>query len=282
VYKSDILQLLVRFSNTSVRMPMPLRHSDSLKETVPSHRPLAAEDPVIDALDADTRRVVANRWAERADNELATSTTFAELYRGLILLEVEASMLAVAARAVEDELRHHLICRYVAGRYGGANVREPRFRATDPPRFSGCTEREARVLHTVLHLCLNEGMAAAYLGACLDEAEGPLAKDTVRDILRDEVVHARLGWTFVSALSPVDRTLVAEALPQLLSEIEAVWQSSAASTEELPTGHGVIGPSAIRHVFGETLRDLVLPGFDHVGVGTVPARAWLAEKALWT
>lgn len=257
-------------------------HSDPLKGVVPSHRPLPAEDPVIDALDADTRRAVANRWAERADNELATSTTFAELYRGLILLEVDPSMLSVAARAIEDELRHHLICRHVAERYGGAEVPASRFRATDPPRFSGCTEREARILHTVLHLCLNEGVAAGYLGACLDEAEAPLAQGTVRDILRDEVVHARLGWTFVSALSPVDRTLVTEALPELLSEIEAGWLSSAASTEQLPRGHGVLGPSAMRRVFGETLRELVLPGFDHVGVGTGPAWAWLAEEARLT
>jgi len=255
-----------------------MRHSDTLKGGVPSHRPLPAEDPVIDALGADARRAVANRWAERADNELATSTTFAELYRGLVLLEVDTSMLGVAARAVEDELRHHLICRHVAERYGGADVPASRFRATGPPRFSGCTEREARILHTVLHLCLNEGVAAGYLGACLDEAEGPLVQGTIRDILRDEVVHARLGWTFVSALSPLDRTLVTEALPQLLSEIEAAWLSLVASTDGLPKGHGVIGPSEMRRVFGETLRELVLPGFEHVGVGTLPARAWLAEK----
>jgi hypothetical protein len=262
-------------------MPMRVHHSHPLTDAVPSHRPLPAEDLVIDALDAETRRAVAERWAERADNELATSTTFAELYRGLVLLEADASLLAVAARGIEDELRHHVICRHVAERYAGKEVRAPRFRATAPPRFTGCSEREARILHAVLHWCLNEGVAAAYLGACLEEAEGALARDTVRDILRDEVVHARLGWTFVSGLSPSDRGLVSEALPQLLTEIETAWRLSADSVRELPEGHGVIGPAAIRRVFGETVRELVLPGFDHIGIETAAAHAWLAEETRW-
>ena len=76
-------------------------------------------DAAIDALSSEARELLGQRWLARAQNELCTSTTFAELYRGLVALEASPALLAVAARAVGDELRHSEICHALAERYAG-------------------------------------------------------------------------------------------------------------------------------------------------------------------
>jgi hypothetical protein len=241
-----------------------------------SHRPLPLEDAVIDRLGADARQCVAGRWADRASNELGTSTTFADIYRELVLLKAPPPVLEIAARAIDDELRHAQICHFVAERYAGREVGAPETRGTDPPRFAGCTERQNWVLHVVLHGCLNEGVAVAYLGACLDDAESPLARAAIHDILEDEVVHARLGWAFIAASSDDDRRLIGEALPELLREIEKLWLRPTDLPENLPGGHGCLGLGRLRSVFRDAAAELLVPGFEHVGIETSKARQWLA------
>src|SRR5450631_3927265 len=101
---------------------------------------LPERDPAIDALCTEERAVLAQRWLGRAHNELCTSTTFAELYRGLVALEAPAALLATAASAVGEELRHAEICHAVAERYAGQGLRRAPATVTASPRFAGCSE----------------------------------------------------------------------------------------------------------------------------------------------
>jgi len=234
---------------------------------------LPIDDPVLDTLGEADRRALADRWQARAANELATSTAFAEVYRGLVGLGAPFELLAGAATAVEDELRHARICQHVAGRYAGRDLGEPSARPTPPPRFEGASERQARVLHVVLHTCLNEGFAVAYLGACLERATAPLAHAAVQEIMRDEIDHARLGWAFLAGAAPADRTLVEQALPELVRFAKHIWLADDRYPETLPAGHGCLGRDELRPLVAEALQDLVLPGFEHVGVSTMGVRA---------
>jgi hypothetical protein len=239
---------------------------------------LPTTDLTIDALSFEDREVLSRRWLDRANNELGTSTTFAELYRGLVALEASSALLATAAKAVGDELRHSEICRAVAERYAGRALQRPAGLVTATPSFAGCSEREARVLHVVLHACLNEGVAAAYLGACLDEAESGSARSAVQALLEDEIHHARLGWTFLASANTNDRALVAAALPELMLEVARLWLHAADYPERLPRGHGCLSLEHVHRVFAEAMNDLILPGFDHAGILTAHARAALAKQ----
>jgi hypothetical protein len=228
----------------------------------------ALPDDTIAVLAGDERRVLAERWASRAANELRTSTTFSELRRGLVLLDAPDDFVNRAERAVEDEVRHAGICRHVASRYAGSAIAEPSVEPTAPPRFAGASEREARVLHVVLHACLNEGFAVAYLGACLSAATAPLAHAAVRELIRDEVQHARLGWAFLAWISPADRTLVEEALPALVSHAETLWLDASGYPETLPPGHGCLDLSELRALVAHAHAELIVPGFRHLGFST--------------
>jgi hypothetical protein len=226
------------------------------------------DDADILALAADERRALAERWASRAVNENRTSTTFAEVRRGLLLLGAPEELVVRAERAVRDEARHAEICRHVASRYAGFAIAEAPVEPTAPPRFAGASERDARVLHVVLHACLNEGFAVAYLGACLAAATAPLARAAVRELLRDEVEHARLGWAFLAWASPADRGLVERALPSLVSYAEGSWLDASGYPETLPRGHGCLDLAELRALVSRAHAELIVPGFSYVGIST--------------
>jgi hypothetical protein len=239
---------------------------------------LPASDSSIEALSIEEREIISRRWLDRANNELGTSTTFAELYRGLVALQASSTLLSTAAQAVADELRHSEICHAVAERYAGRELPRSAGSVTAAPRFAGCSEREARVLHVVLHSCLNEGVAAAYLGACLEEAESSSARSAVQSLLEDEIHHARLGWAFLASANAADRALVSAALSELMHEVARLWLDIANYPEQLAHGHGCLSLSALQRVFADAVNDLLLPGFEHAGIPTASARAALANQ----
>ena len=239
---------------------------------------LPEADSALEALGSEQRAALAQRWQERAHNELSTSTTFAELYRGLVALEAPPKLLRIAAYAVGDELRHAEICHAVAERYAGHSLLRAPARVTLSPRFAGCSEREARVLHVVLHACLNEGVAAAYLGTCFEQATSRVAHSALQALLKDEIHHARLGWAFLASASAGDRALVAAALPELLNEVARLWLNPPNFPTQLAPGHGCLTFAALQRVFADAIRNLLLPGFEHSHVLTGPARAALARQ----
>jgi hypothetical protein len=239
-----------------------------LTTTQPFNVDALPSDDSVEALTTDERRVLAERWASRATNELRTSTTFSELRRGLVLLGAPDELVGRAERAVEDEARHAAICRHVASRYAGSAIGETPVEPTAPPRFAGASEREARILHAVLHACLNEGFAVAYLSACLTAATAPRARAAVRELMRDEVQHARLGWAFLAWLSPTDRVLVERALPALVSHAESLWLDATGYPATLPPGHGCLSLAELRTLVARAHDELIVPGFAHVGIST--------------
>jgi hypothetical protein len=242
-----------------------------------SHRPLPDVDAAIDELTGEQRRVVAHRWADRARNELTTSTCFAEIYRALVALEAPFELLATASRAVDDELRHAEICTFVAGRYAGAAVEMPRVAVFQPTRFHGCSPAQSQLLLVVLHSCLNEGIAVSYMQACLASARGTLARAAVREIMQDEVLHARLGWSLLATRSASDRDVVERALPELVAAMVPPWLDHAGYPDDLPPGHGSLRIAEGRATTIEALDQLILPGFEHLGIDARDARAKMNE-----
>jgi hypothetical protein len=242
-----------------------------------SHRPLPDVDACVDELPVEQRRVVAGRWADRARNELTTSTCFAEIYRALVALEAPFELLGSASRAVDDELRHAEICTFVAGRYAGAPVEMPRVEVFRPTRFHGCTPTESQLLLVILHSCLNEGIAVSYMQACLASAAGPLARAAVREIMQDEVHHARLGWALLAARPASDRGVVERALPELVAAMVPPWLDHAGYPDDLPAGHGSLTVAEGRATTIEALDQLILPGFEHLGIDTREARARMGQ-----
>jgi hypothetical protein len=245
--------------------------------TAPTHLPLP-EDAQVGTLDEETRSLVAAGWRLRARNELSTSTVFASITRSLVGLRAPHAVVLQAAKAVADEVRHAEICAQVARTYEPDGAPVAPSPVVDAPPIDGREEHElAGFLYAVMQSCINEGVATVYLQRSLAEAQYALVRAAVRDILQDEIHHARLGWALLAseAMRAAWRPAVAEALPNLLERVAVVW-IAARDLPEIPAGHGSVRCSEMPDVVRSAYDELVLPGFDVVGIDSRSGRAWCA------
>lgn len=246
-----------------------------------SHRPLPLlTDEERSQLSPDAIGNVTALWLRKAQSELGASTSFAEVHRCLVLLGAPSELLFSSAKAVEDELRHAEICHWVAEQYAGQPLPQPRCAAVATnAAFRGCTEVESALLFVALHCALNESVACAYLKRCYSEAETQIVSAVTRDLLSDEVKHARLFFQLIPSRSPSEKALLGEALPALLSSVEDAWLRDTELDSACPKGHGTLSAGALLEVTQEAIRSLVIPGFREAGIDTQKAEDWRPGKA---
>jgi hypothetical protein len=243
-----------------------------------SHPILPAQDDVIDALDGPGRERIGREWLRRAEVELTAATVSAQIAHGLLLDHATDDVLELAARAVHDEVRHSRICHAVAERYLGRIAPAPRSRPVEEFAFGDCPPALCRLLGLVLHSCVNETTSTICLTEGLHAALSPTARAATHELLRDDMRHARLGWAHLAS-AHVDREAklhIALALPTLLRLGRDAWLAEPRADFDDPT-HAVLGDARFPGLMRRALEELVLPGFDHVGVDTRAGRRWLAE-----
>lgn len=241
-------------------------------------------DPSVDALDAATRARVAQHWLSRARSERRVGIAFAAMAPRLAANGADPRVVARLASSADEEARHAALCERLASRYAGAPVEAAPLGDVPLPAF-GFAGEDPALEDAVLvagSCCVNETLATAWLGACLDASTTPLARAANRLHLAEEVGHAQLGWAHLAsrAVGPRARRVLAELLPALLEANLPAWEAKDAHlpAEGVP-GHGHPGDEAARHAIDDAVRDLVLPGFRHVGVDVRRGEAWLALRS---
>jgi hypothetical protein len=234
-----------------------------------SHLPFDAAQ-----LSTAERTLIGTLWARRAQSELTSGVVFANLSAALLTRGTIPSVRFLAARAVSDELRHAEVCRQVAARYLDAPVAFPKARRVRNPDPAQSDAALVATLHVVLNCCLNESVAMVFLRTCLEAAENDLVRAALRELMREEVDHARIGWAHLacSEVSDAERAGVGRALPRLIAETRRIWSSDNPS--EVPSGHGCLSKGEIERVLDEALADLIVPGFTHLGVSVDPRGAY--------
>ncbi|HEV8548398.1 MAG TPA: hypothetical protein VGQ57_05200, partial [Polyangiaceae bacterium] len=108
--------------------------------------------------------------------------------------------------------------------------------------------------------------------------ETELTRAVNRNLLRDEVRHARLGFGFLAQLTPEDRSLVEHALPKLVETTLAQWLDPS-GYPEIPPGHGCLPHDELVETVVSALGDLTLPGFEEAGIRTREAQALLSRAS---
>lgn len=246
-------------------------------------RRLPEVDETIESLDEAQRAFVAATCARRAELELRGGASFALVTQALIALRAPAAVVALASRAITQELSHSEIYLHCASRYAGRELPGPEVAPIDAPEFDGAGEELRHVLHVVAMCSVNETMACEFLQLCLEQATGPLLRSALRNVLADEIDHARIGWAYLATLPPTDRRrtdLAAWILPILRLQ----WGGWLAQIEALPREalpeHGCPAPAEVEAAGLCAMRDLVLPGFERLGVDVSAARAWLESGAV--
>jgi hypothetical protein len=243
--------------------------------------PLPLDEAEVEQLERRARRAVGEVWLGRAQSELRVGAKFEQIRVGLAARIASESSAALQAAAV-DETRHSELCALVATRYAGGPlswVPPP----PEPPlaRFGEADEALSALLHLVLQSCINESVSTLYLRSAMKLSRAALAREALRQLLSDDVEHARLGWAYLasSQVTPSDRLHVAHALPTLLRLARAAWTDVPERAESWFVEHGCAGREVARAAFEDGVKDVVLPGLSHVGVSPEHGEAWLKAQA---
>ena len=232
-------------------------------------------------LGVSARRVLSGVWAYRAGAEEQAARRFTRLAHELRAVGAIEEVVALADRAIEDERRHVILCRAMADRYGDAPVPEA---AQDGGAIGPASYAlDDRVLYEVVAFCcITETLNTSLMKVAYERARVAEVREALRAILRDEVGHARLGWTHLAAERARGRGgFIAEKLPAMVAGAvreelfsPAEPHADAGALER----HGELSERDRLAILEHTARDVLVPGFEALGIATDALRAWLARR----
>lgn len=227
------------------------------------------DDPTIERLSDDARTRIGAHWIQRASAELSVAVAFEALLPRLRDVGAARIVLDLGVKAIDDERRHGALCVRLAERYLGIRVDTPAPRDGELPDFGTRDEPTEVALVTMGMCCINESIASEWIRSCWDVATASTAIAANRHHLRDEIDHARLGWAHLgsTAIGAPLRSSLRAWVPRLIAANVAQWKKA---DENLPPegipAHGHLSASDNDEVIDAAVRDVVVPGFVHVGL----------------
>lgn len=244
-------------------------------------RPLPESDADLDQLADDTRRELADIWLARAATEARVAGSFEVIHRALMALRAEATLTDLAHRAIDDEHRHAEMCRVVASRFAGRPLEQPAPLPLVIPKHREASDELRHSLHVIGQCAMNETFASAFLEACVDRTSAPLARAATRELLSDEIDHARLGWAHIATLSTRKRREVEPWLLHMTKANLKMWRETPRphSGDATLIAHGAPLPAQIEDALRSALVDLIIPGFLALGFDTAPLQSWAQAGA---
>jgi hypothetical protein len=210
----------------------------------------------------ELRTALAHGWTQQALMEHASVAAFARFALQLMELGAPAELVAGAAAAMQDEVRHAQDCFALARRYAGGDV------GPGPLSLDGALEESnwaAIVLGTVREGCVGETLAALEAAEALQHCDDAAVRAVLERIVVDETRHAELAWRFVAwALQTASGTPRAAELRSLVHATFAgeLATDAAGSISELDremARHGVLSAPVRQALRARALRDVVAP-----------------------
>jgi hypothetical protein len=232
-------------------------------------------------LSSSLRQIVAEAWTFRWKVELEAQIRFQRLAERLARNGALPVVIELADRASSDERRHAALCADLAREYGG-NLIPGKVSAPEisPP---GLEEKKRVLYEVVAACCITETESTSVLTTLLNSVRGGKMHRILRELLRDEVGHSRLGWAHLAHQSAQgDIGFLERLIPNMLEgHVEdGLFEPAPAELESSELlAHGVLPHSMKRSVFTLTLLEVVFPGLEGLGVHTGPARQWLLRKS---
>lgn len=223
------------------------------------------------ALTEAERKRLAGTWMRRAEAEYLAVSTFSVLAIDLVAAQAPADVLSLCLRAGIDEVRHAEMAVRMAKIYSGEEQ-------LPPPGMSYLPEEpDAPKLHqalanTMLVSCVSETYATTVLSATRDLTTDPTAHAVLTAIYSDEVMHARLGWSYLRHAIEIGGAGVIDAaaamLPRALRGVANVVEAERPVGEVTPAvrTHGLMTPAEERVIFSTCVREVLVPGFVALGI----------------
>ncbi|MFK7988225.1 MAG: hypothetical protein AB8I08_19550 [Sandaracinaceae bacterium] len=258
-----------------------------------------SEWPLFGSFDADRyapalRERAAKQWARRAREEYRSIHEFSELTHALTRVGAPLELLGGLARLITDEVRHAALCREMASCLVAAATEwdaASELFGPAPAAAEGVLGWAADVV--IAGCCIGETLSRPLYETLATLITDPVPEAVVRQILKDEHLHARFGWETLAWLWPqltdasreqrtaeLSRRLgtferacsAGHALSDLVGELAV-----EAPAEDAPPNLGHLPSRVYATVFYATLEAEVLPGFRALGIDA--DEAWRARGA---
>ena len=228
------------------------------------------EDEFLSARPVRERQSVAAIWAMRAGLELSVSAGYAIIIRELLETGAEKPVLELCCGASTDEIGHAQLCLDLAERLDGVKRDWPAPTSLHVPSYAGVESGPMlATLHLVAMSCLNETIACTRLLEAIRGTTWPSAKHALQLILSDEINHARAGWAHLASRHVTDamKRELATHIPALIdaSMTSLIEENASIPTEEYSVW-GLPSVDDARAHARKALSEVVLPGFQHVGI----------------
>jgi hypothetical protein len=229
------------------------------------------------------RQVVGAGWRERMRQEHLAVGAFSLLAQELAAEGCDPIVLSLITRASSDEVRHAEICRRFAVQLLGEEAVPSRVKGLpNVPMHPEASGEVRTLLHVVEMCCLSETLTGVFLTEMLARTTDPTARTAVESLLEDEVDHGRVGWAYVTERAR-GKALdgLSAALPAMIDRTFRPVMSAAAKA---PEDEGALeacahlGMRAAAGICGDTLRDVVLPGFEAAGVDLRATRKLVSDR----
>jgi hypothetical protein len=230
------------------------------------------------------RKIVGENWLARMKQEHLAVGAFALLARELAELGCSPVVLSLITRASADEVRHADTCGQFAARLLGEDAVPARLRGLPHVPMHEAASASSRVLlHVVEMCCLSETLTGVYLTEMASRTSDAVARCAVESLLEDEIDHGRVGWAYLGERARAkDTEGLAEALPAMLDRtfrnVLGTARRAKIEDDRSLERYAYLGPRAGGEVCTRALRDVILPGFDALGVDLGPARSKIAAR----
>jgi hypothetical protein len=217
-------------------------------------------------------------YRELAANEYAAAAVFARVLDAMILYGAPLDLLAEAAQAPLDELRHADHALRIAALCGAEEGPWSFDRERiDPARShaQGLVELDAVIVDVS---AIGETIAAALLGESQRRALDPVISAALTAIAADEVHHARLGWYYLAwrapRWTPEERQRVADHAAAVVADVRlrtVAGHDAPSGAEEAAAALGVLDAASRRDTIVQVMDEEIVPGLDSFGLNATYA-----------
>lgn len=235
------------------------------------HPPVPWEASTAASLTPAQRERAARTWRTRAEAEYLAVSTFSILSIDLCAAGAPADVLSAVHWAAIDEIRHAELCARLTSIYSGREELPPAGMSSLPDEPAR-PARDQALANALLVSAVAETYATVVVAAIRDEATDPAVKAVLSIIYGDEIMHARIGWSYLAhrvreggrAAIDAAAAMVPIAVRGAANVVET--PRSAEPLEPELRAHGLMTAAEERLLFSKSVREVLAPGFLALGI----------------
>ena len=232
--------------------------------------------------------IACNTWRARVVHEHHSAAVFSRLLPQLMEAEAPLEFKTTVLRMSMDELRHASLCAKVVTLLGGDAAVETDLETQPLPAHDDVTRIEAALRNVMFVGCMSETISISLLTEERELTREPVIRRVVDQLASDEVLHAKLGWSYLGTTWPTlddaQRRRTNEYLPVAFGHLEAKMLGAMPDVGEVPSALaeelealGCMLPADGRELLYATIEEIIAPRMRDYGLDAIAA--WKTRRA---